>query len=263
MLPNLIHYDFLQSLLESFIFWTKSRIRYHSIREPLGLFQTFPIGSCAPFQWAALTEHADICPELEETLFWFKPKCGKHRVCKKKGLKRIRMKGTNRIFLNVLNQQCTDMGPLRLCFLKRLLFKYNLRKNKNHSLSFHKYTRFCYMKLRNICHFHDTISVLNCKEIQPVLPKGNQPWIFTGRTDTETEAPILWIPAVQSRLIGKDHDAGKDWRQKEKEAAQDEMVRWHHWPNIGHESEQTLGDGEGQRRLACCRPWGYKETDTT
>ena len=89
-------------------------------------------------------------------------------------------------------------------------------------------------------------SPLDCKEIKPVNPKGNQPWIFIGRTDAEAEAPILWPPGVKSWLIGKSPDAGKDWRQKEKCMTEDSMVRKHHWLN-GHESEQTLGDREGQR----------------
>ena len=74
-------------------------------------------------------------------------------------------------------------------------------------------------------------SPLDCKETKPVNPKGNQPWIFIGRTDAEVEAPILWPPDVKSWLIGKDPDAGKDWRQKEKRVAEDDMVRWHHWLN--------------------------------
>ena len=79
--------------------------------------------------------------------------------------------------------------------------------------------------------------------IKPVSPKRNQPWIFIGRTDAEAEAQIVWAPAVKSQLIGKDPAAGKDLRQKEKRAAKDEMVRWHHWFN-GHEFEQTLRDSE-------------------
>ena len=71
-------------------------------------------------------------------------------------------------------------------------------------------------------------SPLDCKEIKPVNPKGNQPWIFFGRTDAEVEAPILWAPDMKSRFIGKDHDAGKDWEQKDKGATEDEMVGWHH-----------------------------------
>ena len=95
------------------------------------------------------------------------------------------------------------------------------------------------------------------KEIQPVNPKENQPWIFIGRTDAETEAAILWPLDAKSWLIGKYPDAVKDWRQKEKGAAKDEMVRQHHWLN-GHEFEQTLGDRERQGILACCSPWGRK-----
>ena len=103
-------------------------------------------------------------------------------------------------------------------------------------------------------------SPLGSKEIKPVNPKGNQSWIFIGRTDTET--PILWPPDVKKWLIGKDTDAGKDWREKEKGMAENEIVGWHHWLN-GHESEQTLGDSEGQGSLACCSAWGPKESDRT
>ena len=104
-------------------------------------------------------------------------------------------------------------------------------------------------------------SPLDCKEIKPVKPKGNQPGIFFGRTGAEAEAPILWPPDVKSQLIGKDPDAGKDWRQ-EKGTTEDEMVGWHHRLN-GHESEQSLGDGEVQGSLARCSPWGRKELDVT
>ena len=105
-------------------------------------------------------------------------------------------------------------------------------------------------------------SPLDNKELQLVSPKGNQSWLFVGRTDAEVEAPILWPPDEKSLLIGKDPDAGKDWRQEEKGVTEDEMIGWHHWLN-GHESEQTLGDGEGQRSPACCSPWGCKESDRT
>ena len=83
-------------------------------------------------------------------------------------------------------------------------------------------------------------SPLDCK-IKPVNPKGNQPWLFTGRTDAEAETPVLWPPDVKTRLIGKDSDAGKDWEQEEKGTTEDEMVGWHHRLNR-HESEQTLGE---------------------
>ena len=105
-------------------------------------------------------------------------------------------------------------------------------------------------------------SVLDCKEIQPVHPKGNQSWIFIGRTDAEAETPILWPPEVKSWFIGKDPDAGKDWGQEEKGATEDELVGWHQQLNW-HEFEQTLGDSGGQGSLVCCSPWGCKESDTT
>ena len=98
-------------------------------------------------------------------------------------------------------------------------------------------------------------SPLNCKEIKPVNTEGNQFWIFIGRTDAEAEVLIPWSPDMKSWLIGKDPDAQKDWRQKEKGVAGDDMVRQHHWLN-GHASEQIPGDGEGQRSLACYSPWG-------
>ena len=87
-------------------------------------------------------------------------------------------------------------------------------------------------------------SPLDCKEIQPVSPKGNQSWVFFGRTDTEAEAPVLWPPDMKSQLIGKDPDAGKDWRQEEKEMSEDGMVGWHHQLD-GHEFEQAPGVGDG------------------
>ena len=100
-------------------------------------------------------------------------------------------------------------------------------------------------------------SPLDCKEIQPVHPKENQSWIFIGRTDAEAETPILWPPDAKNWLIGKDPDAGKDWREKQKGTTEDEMVGWHHWLN-GHEFEQAPGYGEGQGNLACCSPWGRR-----
>ena len=107
---------------------------------------------------------------------------------------------------------------------------------------------------------HD--SPLDCKEIQPVSPKGNQAWIFTGRTDAGAEAPIRWPPDAKSQLIGKHTDAGKDWGQEEKGVTEDEMVGRHHQLN-GHEFENSLGDSEGQWSLVCCSSWGCKESDTT
>ena len=96
-------------------------------------------------------------------------------------------------------------------------------------------------------------SPLDCKEIQPSHPKGNQSWIFIGRTEAET--PILWPPDAKNLLIGKDPDAEKDWRQEEKGITEDKMVGWPHW----HEFEEAPGAGDGWGSLACCCPWGHKE----
>ena len=105
-------------------------------------------------------------------------------------------------------------------------------------------------------------SPLDCKEIKPVNPKGNQSWVFIGRTDAEGETLILWPPDVKSWLIEKDPDAGKDWRQEEKGTTEDETVGWHHRLS-GHEFGWTLGVGDGQGGLACCGSWGCKELDMT
>ena len=103
-------------------------------------------------------------------------------------------------------------------------------------------------------------SPLDNKEIKPINPKGNQSWIFIGRTDAE--APILWPPDAKSWLIWKDLDAGKDWRLEEKGMTEDEMFGCHHWLDA-HEFEQALVVGNGQGSLACCSPWGCKESDMT
>ena len=103
-------------------------------------------------------------------------------------------------------------------------------------------------------------SPLDRKEIKSLNCKGNQPWIFIGKTDAE--APIFWPPDVKCQLIGKEPNSGKDWGQEEKGMTEDEMVGWHHWLNE-YEFEQTPGDNGGQRNLMCCSPWGCKESDTT
>ena len=99
-----------------------------------------------------------------------------------------------------------------------------------------------------------------CKWV--VHPKGNQSWIFIGRTDAEAEGPIFWPPDAKSWLIWKDPDVGEDWRQEEKGKTEDEMTEWHYWLN-GHEFEKTPGDSDGQGSLACYSPLGHKEADTT
>ena len=119
-----------------------------------------------------------------------------------------------------------------------------------------------YWAPKNLCFWIEVLektleSPFDCKEIKPVNPKGNQSWIFVGRTDAEAEALVLWSADTKSRLFWKDLDAGKDGRQEEKGATGDEMIGWHHIHN-GHESEQTPGNSEGQGSLACCSPRGCK-----
>ena len=99
-------------------------------------------------------------------------------------------------------------------------------------------------------------------KIKPVNPKGNLPWIFTGKTDAEAEVPVFSSPDANSWLIRKVPDAGKDWGQKEKRASEDEMAGWHHWFN-GHELGQTPEDGKGQGALECYSPWGHTQRDIT
>ena len=121
--------------------------------------------------------------------------------------------------------------------------------------------------LKNWCFWNVVLektfeSPLSYKEIQPVHPKGDQSRIFIGRTDAEAGTPILWPPDVKNWLIGKDSDAGKDWRREEKVTAEDEMVGWHHWLDengFGY----TPGVGDRQGGLACCSPWGHTELDRT
>ena len=108
----------------------------------------------------------------------------------------------------------------------------------------------------------DSWDSLDCKEIQPVHPKGAQSWVFIGRTDAEAETPILWLLHAKSWLIGKDPDAGRHWGQEEKGTTEHEMAGWHHWLE-GHEFGWTPGVGDGQGGLACCDSWGRKESDTT
>ena len=108
----------------------------------------------------------------------------------------------------------------------------------------------------------DSGESLDCREMKPVNPKGSQSLIFIGRTDAEAETPVLWPPDAKNWLIGKNPDAGKDWRWEEKGMTEGVMVGWHHWLS-GHEFEQALGDGGGQGSLACCSPWSHKELDTT
>jgi len=105
-------------------------------------------------------------------------------------------------------------------------------------------------------------SPLDCKEIQPIHSKRDQPSMFFGRNDAKAETPVLWPPHAKSWLIGKDSDVARDWGQEEKGTTEDEMAGWHHWLD-GRESEGTPGVGDGQGGLAFCVWWGRKESDTT
>ena len=105
-------------------------------------------------------------------------------------------------------------------------------------------------------------SPLDCKGIQLVYPKGNQYWIFIGRTDAEAETPILWPLDAKNWLTGKDPDAGRDWGREKKGTTEDEMVGWYHWLN-GHEFKLVPGVRDGPGGLMCCSPWGRKESDRT
>jgi len=121
--------------------------------------------------------------------------------------------------------------------------------------------------LRNWCFWTVVLgktleSPLDCNEIQPVHPKGNQSWIFIGMMDAKAEAPTLWPPDVKSWLTGKDPDAGKDWGQEDKGSTEGEMVGWHHRLD-GHKFEQAPGVGDGQGSLMCYNPGDHKELDMT
>ena len=108
----------------------------------------------------------------------------------------------------------------------------------------------------------DSWESLGLQGDQTVNRKGNQSWIFIGRTDAQAETAIIWPLNAKIQLTGKDPDAGKHWRQEKKGMTEDEMIGWHHQVN-GHEFEQALGVGDGQGSLECCSPWGCKESDTT
>ena len=123
-------------------------------------------------------------------------------------------------------------------------------------ISWHRRVTICGNK-RNCPHLRGAV-----KEIQPVHPKGDQSWVFIGRIDAKAKTPVLWPPHEKSWLIGKDSDAGRDWRQEEKGTTEDEMAGWHHRLDA-REFEWTPGVGDGLGGLACCSPWGRKESDTT
>ena len=130
---------------------------------------------------------------------------------------------------------------------------YNLRANQKRKRMVYLIVIILYVLIWTSLVLEKTLeSPLESKEIKPVNPKGNQPWIFIGRTDAEAEASILWPPDEKSWLIGT--DARSDWREEKKVATEYEVVEWHHWLS-GHDFEQALGDSVGQGSLECCIPW--------
>jgi len=164
--------------------------------------------------------------------------------------------GTN---LNSILKSRDIMLPTKVCIIKAMVFLVVMYGCESWTIKKAEHWRIDAFEL---CCWRRLESSLDCKEIQPVHPKGNQSWIFIGRTDAEAETPILWPADVKNSFIGKDPDTGKDWRQEEKGMTEDEMVGWHHLLN-GHEFEPALGIGDRQGSLGYCNPWGHKESDTT
>ena len=149
--------------------------------------------------------------------------------------------------------------PTRVCLVKAMIFSVVMYGCESWTIKKVECRRIDTFEL--LC-WRRLSSPLDCKEIQPVHPKGDQFWVFIGGTDVEAETLILWPPDAESWLIWKDPDAGKDWGQEEKGTTEDEMVGWHHQLN-GHGFGWTLGVGDGQGGLACYGSWGHKESDTT
>ena len=148
--------------------------------------------------------------------------------------------------------------PLQYCGVIGLQLVEINGKNKNKNKQTNKKNWCCWIVVQKKI----IESRLDCKEIQPVHLKGDQSWVFIGRTDAEIKTLILWSPHMKTWLIGKDPYAGWDWGWENKGMTEDEMTGWHHWLN-GYEFEWTPGVGDGQGGLACCDSWGRKESDTT
>ena len=148
--------------------------------------------------------------------------------------------------------------PTRVCLVKAMVFPVVMYGCESWTI------KKCWMP-KNWCFWAVVLetleSPLDCKEIKPINPKGNQSWISLGRTDAEAETPILWTPDAKSWLIKKDPDGGKDWGQEEKGTTEDETVGWHHRLN-GHEFEQAQENGEGQEAWPAAAHW-VAEMDTS
>ena len=169
-------------------------------------------------------------------------------------------------------KRCSLLGRKAMTNLDSILKRYYFADKGLYSQSYSSHVWMWELdhkegwELKNLCFWTVILektleSPLAWKEIKPVNPKGNQSWILIGRTDAEAESLILWPPDVKRQLIGKDPDAGKDWRQ-EKPVTEDEIAGWHHRHN-GKEFEKILRDSEGQGSLVCCSSWGHKALDMT
>ena len=148
--------------------------------------------------------------------------------------------------------------PTKVCLVKAMVFPVVVYGCESWTIKKAELKNWCFW---NVVLKKTPESLLGCK-IKPVNPKGNESWMSNGRTHAEAEAPMLGPHDVKSRLIRKDPDTGKDWRQEEKGTTVNETVGWHHQPN-GHEFGQTPGDDEAQGSLVCHSPRGHKESDTT
>ena len=147
--------------------------------------------------------------------------------------------------------------PTKVCIVKAMVFPVVMYGCESWSI---KKTKHWWIDAFQLWSWRRLETPLDSKEIQPVHSKGDQSWVFSGRTDVEAETPILWLPHAKSWLIWKDPDGGKDWGPEEKGMTEDKMVGWHHWLN-GHGFGWTPGVGDGQGGLACCGSWGHKESD--
>ena len=153
----------------------------------------------------------------------------------------------------VKKAECWRIDAFVFCFFNLILFNFTIL------FWFCHISKWCFWSVV----LDKTLeSPLDCKEIQPIHPKWDQPWVFIERTDAKAETPILWPPHAKSWLTGKGSDAGRDWGQEEKGRMEDEMGGWHQGLN-GHEFEWTLVFGDGPEDLACCNSWGRKESDMT
>ena len=194
-----------------------------------------------------------------QTLFSWAPKITADGDCSHEIEKRLPLGRKSITNLDSILKSRDITLPTKVCLVKTMVFPVvmygcELDYKENWAPKNWCFWLWCWRRLLRV--------PWTARRFQPVHPKGNQSWIIIGRTDAEAEAPILWPPDAKNWLIGKDPDAGKDWRQNEKGTTEDEMAGWHYRLD-GREFEWTSGVGDGQGSLACCDSWGCKESDMT